>query len=56
MFYKTVKSEELKKQYCTKCPYKLGYIKSIKSPCFNCKVNGGKNNPPNLENLFKNEK
>ena len=38
----------IKKIRCMKCPYYLGQIKFIISPCPNCKVNGGTDPPPCL--------
>lgn len=49
-------NQHLVKKYCSKCPYKLGYIKYIQSPCLECKVYGGPNEPPSLEKLMGGKK
>lgn len=30
----------LKKKPCSKCPYKLGEIRTVTNPCPQCKLNG----------------
>lgn len=35
----------IKKLKCRKCPYKLGVIKCIKTPCPECRSSGGKIHP-----------
>jgi hypothetical protein len=40
--YKISKMEEYMKPPCSKCPYKLGIIHTLRNPCPECKVNGYK--------------
>jgi hypothetical protein len=42
MNYKTIKIGGYIKPPCSKCPYKLGIIQTVRNPCLECKANGYK--------------